>query len=159
MRDAGIGLAAKLVLEHKLDQAKDVFSKLLNLRPDDVEVMTLHANIYFFEGKLLEAENMLNQVLTLNPDYPLALYFLGVVYHEKGEHERAIQMYETVLKHFSDDKKEDIADVYQNMGCSLWEDKIMPKWGAKLKIMKTADKVKLFKDTESLNNFIIIIHT
>jgi predicted Zn-dependent protease len=60
MRDAGIGLAAKLVIENKLDQAKDVFTKLLNLRPDDVEVMTLHANIYFFEGKLLEAENRLN---------------------------------------------------------------------------------------------------
>ena len=120
MRDAGIGLASKLVIENKLDQAKDVFTKLLNLRPDDVEVMTLHANIYFFEGKLLEAENRLNQVLTLNPDYSLALYFLGVVYHEKGEYERAIQMYETALKNFSEDKKYDIADVYQNLGCSLW---------------------------------------
>src|SRR5450759_5306170 len=112
MRDAGIGLASKLVIENKLDQAKDVFTKLLNLRPDDVEVMTLHANIYFFEGKLLEAENRLNQVLTLNPDYSLALYFLGVVYHEKGEYERAIQIYETALKNFSEDKKYDIADVY-----------------------------------------------
>jgi tetratricopeptide (TPR) repeat protein len=83
--------------------------------------MTLHANIYSFEGKLLEAENRLNEVLTLNPDYPLALYFLGVVYHEKGDDERAIHMYKTALKHFSEDKKEDIADVYQNLGCSLWE--------------------------------------
>jgi tetratricopeptide (TPR) repeat protein len=60
-------------------------------------------------------------VLTLNPDYPFALYFLGVVYQEKGDDERAIQMYETALKHFSKDKTEDIADVYQNLGCSLWE--------------------------------------
>src|SRR5665811_2146553 len=119
MRDAGIGLASKLVIENKLDQAKDVFTKLLNLRPDDVEVMTLHANIYFFEGKLLEAENRLNQVFTLNPDYPLALYFLGVVYHEKGEYERAIQIYNTTLSNFSAYKKYDIADFYQNMGCSL----------------------------------------
>lgn len=121
MRDAGIGLASKLVIEREYDMAKNVFMKLLDLCPDDVETMTLHANIYYFEGKLLEAENKLNQVLTLNPDYPLALYFLGVVYHEKGEHERAIHMYETALKHFSEDKKEDIADVYQNLGCSLWE--------------------------------------
>ena len=235
MRDAGIGLASKLVIENKLDQAKDVFTKLLNLRPDDVEVMTLHANIYFFEGKLLEAENRLNQVLTLNPDYPLALYFLGVVYHEKGEYERAIQMYETALKNFSEEQKYDLADVYQNLGCSLWgvgkreealeawqtclkynpkqksakknlkdftneygmgkspvgmddfwafvnfkreeyysvkgrdyfkgideanvvlkkitdawDNKILPKWGAKLKRMKTEDKVKLFNDTKIL---------
>ena len=116
MRSAGIGLASKLVIEQKYDLAKDVFTKLLNLRPDDVEVMALHANIYLVEGRLIEAENRLNQVIALNPNYPMALYFLGVVYHEKGEYERAIQMYETALKHFSEDKKYDIADVYQNLG-------------------------------------------
>ena len=30
-------------------------------------------------------------------------------------------MYETALKHFSEKDKKDIADVYQNLGCSLWE--------------------------------------
>ena len=89
MRDAGIGLASKLVLEHKYD--------------------------------LLEAENRLNKVLALNPNYPLGLYFLGVVYHDKGEYEKAINMYETALKYFSEKDKKDIADVYQNLGCSLWE--------------------------------------
>jgi len=121
MRDAGIGLASKLVLENKYDLAKDIFTKLLNLRPDDVEVMALHANVYIVEGKLLEAENRLNKVLAFNPNYPLALYFLGVIYHDKGEFERAIHIYETALKYFSERDKKDIADVYQNMGCSLWE--------------------------------------
>ena len=121
LRSAGIAAASKLVIEHEYGMAKDVFMKILDIYPNDLEVMTLHANIYFFEGKLLEAENRLDQVLILNPDYPLALYFLGVTYHEKGEHQRAIHMYETALKHFSEDKKEDIADVYQNLGCSLWE--------------------------------------
>lgn len=121
MRDAGIGLASKLVIEHKYDLAKDVFTKLLNLRPFDVEVMALHANIYLVEGRLIEAENRLNQVIALNPNYPMALYFLGVVYHEKGEYEKAIHMYEMALKYFSEYNKEEIADVYQNLGCSLWE--------------------------------------
>jgi len=120
MRDAGMGLASKLVLEHKYDLAKDVFTKLLNLRPDDVEVMALHANVFIVEGKLLEAENRLTQVLAFNPNYPLALYFLGVVYHDKGEFEKAIHMYETALKFFPEKDKKDIADVYQNLGCSLW---------------------------------------
>lgn len=35
--------------------AKDVFMKLLNINPNDLEVMTLHTNIFFLEGKLLEA--------------------------------------------------------------------------------------------------------
>src|SRR3990172_1341745 len=77
---------------HKHGAAKDVFAKVLELCPNDVEVMTLHANIYLVEGKVLEAENRLNQVLALNPDYPLALYFLGAVYNEKGEYEKAIYM-------------------------------------------------------------------
>src|SRR4030067_46386 len=121
MRDAGIGLASKLVLENKYDLAKDVFTKLLSLRPDDVEVMALHANVFIVEGKLLEAENRLNHVLALNPNYPLGLYFFGVVYHDKGEYEKAIHMYETALKYFPEKDKKDIADVYQNLGCSLWE--------------------------------------
>ncbi len=121
IRSGGIGFASKLVIEHKYDAAKDVFTKLLEVSPNDVEIMALHANIYFVEGKLIEAENRLNHVLTLDPNYPLALYFLGAVYHEKGEYEKAIHMYETALKYFSEKEKKEIADVYQNMGCSLWE--------------------------------------
>ncbi len=120
-RIKGIFCASKMVLEHRYGAAKDVFAKVLELCPNDIEVMTLHANIYLVEGKLLEAENRLNQVLALNPNYPLALYFLGVVHNEKGEYEKAIHMYKTALKYFSEDKKMEIADTYQNMGCSLWE--------------------------------------
>ena len=120
IREAGIGLGSKLVIEGEYDMAKDVFEKLLKICPDDVEIMTMYANIYFTEGNLIDAENKLDQVLILNPNYPLALYFLGAVYHEKGEYERAIQMYEAALKYFSEKEKKDIAETYQNMGCSLW---------------------------------------
>jgi tetratricopeptide (TPR) repeat protein len=121
MRKAGIGLASKLVIKQKYDMAKDVFMKLLDICPDDVEVMSLYANVFIVEGKLLEAEKVLNNVLVLNPDYPMALYFLGVVYHDNQEYEKSIHMYETALKHFPAKDKKDIADVYQNLGCSLWE--------------------------------------
>ncbi len=152
MRNAGIALASKLVIEHKFGMAKDVFEKLLKLTPHDVEVMTLHANIFLVEGKLIEAENKLNNVLALNPDYPLALYFLGAVYHEKGEFERAIHMYETALKHFSEKNKKDIADVYQNLGCSLWEikrrDQALEAWKKCLKYNPGQRYVR-----ENLKNF------
>lgn len=121
LRSSGIALASSLVLENKYDMAKDVFEKLTSISPGDIEVMTLHANIYLTEGKLLDAEKRLDQVLALDPNYPMALYFLGVVYHEKGEYEKAIHMYETALKYFPEKNRKDIADVYQNMGCSLWK--------------------------------------
>jgi tetratricopeptide (TPR) repeat protein len=120
-RTKGMLLASKYVLEHRYDAAKDVFEKLLQLSPNDVEIMALHANIYCLEGRLIEAENKLNQVLLLNPNYPLALYFLGFVHNAKGEYEKAINMYETALKFFSEHEKMEIADAYQNLGCSLWE--------------------------------------
>ncbi len=137
IRSSGMELAANLVLEHKYDLAKEIFAKLLELRPEDVEVMTLHANIFFLEGKLLEAERGFDQVLALNPNYPLALYLLGTLYHEKGDYEKAIHMFETALKHFSEHQKKDIADTYQNLGCSLWEvggrDEALKAWKSCLK--------------------------
>jgi tetratricopeptide (TPR) repeat protein len=121
MRTAGMLLASKYVLEHRYEDAKDVFEKLLQLSPNDVEIMALHANIYCVEGKYIEAENKLNQVLILNPNYPLALYFLGFVFNAKGEYEKAINMYDLALKYFSEHENLEIADTYHNLGCSLWE--------------------------------------
>jgi len=137
IRSSGLELAANLVLEHKYDLAKEIFAKLLELRPDDVEVMTLHANIFFLEGKFLEAERWFDQALVLNPNYPLALYLLGTLYHEKGDYKKAIHMFETALKQFPEQQKQDIADTYQNLGCSLWavggRDEALKAWKSCLK--------------------------
>jgi Tfp pilus assembly protein PilF len=62
-RTKGIWLASKYVLEHRYDAAKDMFEKLLQLSPNDVETMALYANVFYIEGKLIEAENRLNQIL------------------------------------------------------------------------------------------------
>ena len=40
-----IGQASKLVIEHRFELAIDSFNKLLEISPDDVGVMSLHANI------------------------------------------------------------------------------------------------------------------
>lgn len=136
-RTMGIWLASKYILEHRYKAAKDMFEKLLQLSPNDVEIMALYANVYCVEGKLIEAENRLNQVLILNPDYPLALYFLGYVYNTKGEYEKAINTYETALKFFSENEKMEIADTYLNLGCSLWavkrRDEALEAWKTSLK--------------------------
>ncbi len=43
-RTMGIWLASKYVLEHRYKAAKDMFEKLLQLSPNDVEIMALYAN-------------------------------------------------------------------------------------------------------------------
>ncbi len=121
IRIGGIGLAADLVLKNKFKEARQVLTKLLELSPNDVEVMSLLGNVYGIEGNLTKAEEWLGKALLLNPNYPRALYYMGEVYHEKEEFEKAIEIFEKAIGNFSEDKKKDIADVYQNLGCSLWE--------------------------------------
>ncbi len=121
MRSMGIGLGAKLVLEKNYQDAKEVFGKVLEFFPYDVEVMTLLANLYFIEGDLNKSEEWLEKVFIIDPNYPQAIYEMGTVYHEMGEWEKAISMFEKAIEIFPEDAKKDIADVYQNLGCSLWE--------------------------------------
>ncbi len=53
-------------------------------------------------------------------------------YSVKGRYFKGIEEANTVLKKITDS----------------WDNKILPKWGAKLDRMKTQDKVKLFEDTK-----------
>ncbi|MFZ3059084.1 MAG: tetratricopeptide repeat protein [Candidatus Methanoperedens sp.] len=117
----GIGLGAKLVLEKNYQDAEEVFGKILEFFPYDVEVMTLLANLYFIEGDLNKSEEWLEKVFIIDPNYPQALYEMGTVYHERDEWEKAISMFEKAIEIFPKDAKKEIADVYQNLGCSLWE--------------------------------------
>ena len=121
MRAMGIELAAKKVLEKDYEEAKRLFAKVLEISPNDAHVLCLLANVFILEGNFKKAEEWLNKALLTNPDYPWASYHMGVVYHELGEFEKSIKMYEKALEHFFNGDKDEIADTYQNMGCSLWE--------------------------------------
>ncbi len=137
IRLGGIGLAADLVLKNRFNEARRVLAKLIELCPDDAEVMSLLGNVYGIEGNLTKAEEWLNKALSLKPDYPRALYYMGEVYHEKEEFEKAIKMFEKAIRNFSQDRKEDIADAYQNLGCSFWEvrrrEEALEAWRTSLK--------------------------
>jgi len=231
-RAQGIELAAKKVFEEEYEEAKLLFAQVLEISPNDAHVLCLLANVFILEENFKKAQEWLDKALRINPNYPWGSYHMGVVCHELGEFEKSIEMYEKALELFSKDDKDEIADTYQNLGCSLWavfrqvealeawkaclkynprqkyarenlkdhtneygmpcapmfddyyaftdiknkeylagkgredfddikeanvvlrkirdtwNDKILPKWGAKLDHMKTKDKVKLFNDTK-----------
>ena len=121
MRAMGIEWAAKKVLEKDYEEAKRLFTKVLEISPNDAQVLCLLANVFILEGNFIKAEEWLDKALRTNPNYPWASYHMGVVYHELGEFEKSIKMYEKALEHFSNSDKDEIADTYQNLGCSLWE--------------------------------------
>ncbi|MFA4957981.1 MAG: tetratricopeptide repeat protein [Candidatus Methanoperedens sp.] len=121
MRAQGIELAAKKVFEEEYEDAKLLFAQVLEISPNDAHVLCLLANVFILEENFKKAQEWLDKALRINPDYPWASYHMGVVYHELGEFEKSIEMYEKALDLFSKDDKDEIADTYQNLGCSLWE--------------------------------------
>ncbi|PKL59051.1 MAG: hypothetical protein CVV34_00070 [Methanomicrobiales archaeon HGW-Methanomicrobiales-5] len=120
-RMAALRLASEFVFDMKYDEAKEVLTKLLDLNLEDTEVMTLLANVHFIEGNNVEAEQLLDKVLYLDPNNPQALYELGAIIHDNGEFDRAIIMFEKAIEYYKKDEKLEIAAAYQNLGCSLWE--------------------------------------
>ena len=121
MRAMGIDLAARKVFEKDYEEAKRLFAKVLEISPNDAHVLCLLANVFILEGNFKKAEEWLDKALRTNPDYPWASYHMGVVYHELGDFENSIKMYEKALELFSKGDKDEIADTYQNLGCSMWE--------------------------------------
>ncbi len=117
----GIVLAADLVTKKRYNEAKKVLTKILKISPNDSDVMCLLANVHILDEKYSDAEKWLDKALLLKPEHPQVLYHLGVVSHEQGKFDRAIQMYREAIKNYPKKNKHDIAEAYQNLGCSLWE--------------------------------------
>jgi len=89
-----------------IDERRDSVIKMYEGRPSDTEDMILSDQGF----ELLEADDYdtaqgyFERALEINPDNPYALLNLGVVYDVKGEREKAIRMYEKVIKLDPDDR-------------------------------------------------------
>jgi tetratricopeptide (TPR) repeat protein len=123
IRNGGFALAAKLSIEKKYDEAKEVLTEVLKVSSKDPEIMAMMAEIFIAENKLSEAKVWLDKILALFPNYPRALYNLGVIYQSKKQWNKAITVDERAIRNFPEDSKEDKADAYQNLGCALWEER------------------------------------
>jgi Tfp pilus assembly protein PilF len=119
IRNAGIGLAVKQVLEGNYGDARRTLKEILKTDPENLEIQTLISETYLMENKFKVAKRWLNKVFSTNPDYPRALYNLGVFHSERKEWEEAVEVYERAIKHYPPSAKNEIADAYQNLGCAL----------------------------------------
>jgi len=117
----GIIQAADLVTKRRYNEAKRVLGKVLKSLPNDAGVMCLLANVHIMDEKYGDAEKWLDKALSIEPENPQGLYHMGVVYHEQGKFEKAIEMYQNAIMNFPKKNKHDIAEAYQNLGCSFWE--------------------------------------
>ncbi|RJS86393.1 tetratricopeptide repeat protein [Methanophagales archaeon] len=93
IRNAGIGLAVKQVLEGNYGDARRTLKEILETDPENLEIQTLISETYLMENKIKEAKRWLNKVFSKKSDYPRALYNLSVIQSERKEWEKAVEVY------------------------------------------------------------------
>ena len=78
-------------------EAIEIYKKIVNLRPNDHEMMAFLGYLYYENDELEEAEKHLNESLNLNPMEPFVLFLLGNIYSRKGDVMKAIDNYEFAI--------------------------------------------------------------
>jgi tetratricopeptide (TPR) repeat protein len=68
---------------------------------------------HFQVGRLKEAESVCKQILQVNPNQADALHFLGLVFHEWGQEEQALELIDRALRFVQTDF------LYSNRGIVL----------------------------------------
>jgi Flp pilus assembly protein TadD len=92
-------------------QAIQLFIGLTQQYPDFAASYTNLGLLYLKNNRLVEAEQVLNQAITLNPTDAIAYNHLGVVLRQRGEFELARQAYMSALR-----IKADYAGAHLNLG-------------------------------------------
>ncbi len=97
-------LAASSVSQYKVTDFESAEAKALyqlvskELTDEDVQKLFEDGRDEFNSGNYDEAERLLTQVLSIQPENQDALYFMGRVYHQRGKKKKAQKYYEQVLE-------------------------------------------------------------
>ncbi|RMF68466.1 MAG: tetratricopeptide repeat protein [Calditrichaeota bacterium] len=91
--DAYRRLAVNYLRLDQPEQALMLYNKLLEKHPDDLELLSSVANLYYSESRFQEAVDVLHHMLQLEPDHRDALANLALCYDSMGRVEDATQAY------------------------------------------------------------------
>jgi tetratricopeptide (TPR) repeat protein len=78
-------LANSYISEKSYDKGLALIKELLERKPDDLELLFLAGESYFRSGKMQEAIDSYDKMLTIDKNQARALYMIGIVYIKKGE--------------------------------------------------------------------------
>ena len=67
-------------------------------------------------GDLSKAEGIYQQILQTDPNHPVALHLIGVIAHQKGENDGAVNLITKAI-----DIKPDFPEAHSNVGLALQE--------------------------------------
>jgi outer membrane protein len=79
-------------------KARELFEKVLNKEPDNLEVKTKMAMTYMTSSNPMQGIQMLMEVLKEDPENELALFNLGMLSIQSGQHDKAIDRLERLVK-------------------------------------------------------------
>jgi tetratricopeptide (TPR) repeat protein len=91
-------LGSANVGKQHLADALQLFQQLLKKHPQDASLMYAIGAVYYLESKFTEAESLLKQSLATQPDQTGAAYYLALTYDAVGDDERAIPIFQNLLK-------------------------------------------------------------
>jgi len=85
-------------------KASRIYSRLLEVNPNDVGILASAANLHYSQKDFDKAIPLLHQILTIDPDHPDALANLALSYDAVGETQKAETAYENAIKANPQDK-------------------------------------------------------
>ena len=90
--------AEYLAAGHKVDEAIEIYKKLLLIDPKKSDIHFELSVIYFNKKDLIKAESENNKVIAYDPDNQMALYNLGAITATRGNLEMAKNYWNRVIK-------------------------------------------------------------
>ncbi len=90
-------LGGALIKKGQMGQAKQAFSFAIEADPENTKTLTAIALEYFAVNATELARQHLESVISLKPDSPQANYYLGIIYADSGEFDKAIVAYSNLI--------------------------------------------------------------
>lgn len=108
----------KLIQSNRLQEAKSICEKLSSQQKNNVELLSMLADIYQRLGAIKKAEKTYISLIKLRPDNILSITNLAMLYHGQGHFSKALPFYRQSLSldtnqatvHYN------IASIYQELG-------------------------------------------
>jgi len=91
-------MALIYVSEDKTEKAAEFIKQARKELPDDLALMNAEANIYYKSGDMVKYKEIINEVISRDPDNPELYYNLGVASKKNGEQEAAMEYYTKALE-------------------------------------------------------------
>ena len=93
-----MALAAEHHKEGRLEDAEQLYRRVLRDHPGNVDAMRLLATLRFQAGRYEEAERLLERAIALAPDFLAAIIDLGRLRKEQDRYEEAIECFDRALE-------------------------------------------------------------